>query len=336
MGQVRMVSVIVPVYNTKCYLSACLDSLLAQTLDPSRLEIIVVDDGSPDGAGELADAYAKDHAYLRVIHQANGGLSAARNAGIEAASGDWLGFVDSDDSVDPGMYEALTDCAERTGAKMIQTGRKELSEDGKLLPAIVETPKEEGYILSEEMLFKLLLHEGDASFCTKLIHRSLFDEEPKLRFPVGILNEDFLLLIRMLDRIDRLAVLPRQDYHVLYRSGSISRKAAGQEDYFPPVFTDIVKNADAAMDFVKEKHPGILPAARRFALAQRLDYLLHIPVSLMRKDNDFYREVVRYVRRNRGEIILNPYFTPRDRRNLLLLSIAPRTLRALHKKVKKL
>lgn len=332
------VTVIVPVYNTKCYLSDCLDSLLAQTLAPEDLEILVVDDGSTDGTGELADAYAADHANLRVIHQKNAGTSAARNTGINEAQGTYLGFVDSDDTVSPGMYEALLEAAERLGVPMVQTGRDERADDGSVLPMVVKVPEEEGFILSEEMLFLLLLHEGDASFCTKLTARDLFeaDEEMSiLRFPVGELNEDFQLLIRMLDRLEKLAVLPRTDYHVRYRLGSNSRKEAGQEDYFPSVFTDIVRNADLAMELVRSEHPGILPVAKRFALVQRLDYLLHIPVSQMTPDHAFYQETAQYLKRNRREILINPYLSKKERRNLWLMSFAPRTLRALHKKIRK-
>ncbi|MCR4763339.1 MAG: glycosyltransferase [Lachnospiraceae bacterium] len=340
MSGARRVSVIVPVYNTRRYLSKCLDSLLAQTLDPECLEILVVDDGSTDGSGEMADEYAKKHGNLRVIHQDNAGSSAARNAGIDAAQGDYLGFVDSDDAVDPGMYEALVSFAEKTGVGMVQTGRDEIDEDGNALPFVVSIPDGDTFVTSEEMLFSLLLHEGDASFCTKLTARTLFDGregagEERLRFPEKELNEDFLLLIRMLERMDRLGTLSRRDYHVCYRTGSNSRRDADQQDFFPPVFTDIVVNADRAMQLVKEKHPGMLPAARRFALVQRLDYLLHIPVSMMRRDNVFYGDVVRYVRKNRAEIILNPYLSAKQRRNLWLLSLAPRLLRSLHGRIRR-
>ncbi len=339
MHPVNKISVIVPVYNTRRYLSRCLDSLLAQTFPAERLEIIVVDDGSTDDSAALAEDYARRHGNIRLIRRENGGSSAARNTGIDAATGDHLGFVDSDDTVSPDMYEALAAFIEATGAEMVQTGRDEIAEDGTALPSVVAIPEEETWIRSEEMLFSLLLHEGDASFCTKLTAKRLFDggegEQP-LRFPEGELNEDFRLLLQMLERIDRLGSLPRRDYHVCYRTGSNSRRRREDADHFPPVFTDIVNNADFAAALVEEKHPGIRPAAARFALVQRLDYLLHIPVSRMRGDNDFYRRVVAYIRHNRREIFLNPYLSGRERRNLFLLSLAPRTLRALHKRVKRL
>jgi glycosyltransferase involved in cell wall biosynthesis len=99
------ISVIVPVYNTETYLPACVESLLAQTHE--ALELIFVDDGSTDGSAAILDAYAKQDARVRVIHKSNGGVSSARNAGIGAATGDYIGFVDSDDTVEPNYCEAL-------------------------------------------------------------------------------------------------------------------------------------------------------------------------------------------------------------------------------------
>lgn len=333
------VSVIVPVYNTGKYLARCLDSLAAQTFEPGELEIIVVDDGSTDDSGSIADDYAERYPNIRVIHQDNAGSSAARNAGIKEARGRYLGFVDSDDYVSPGMYSALYDAIVRNGVLMAQTGRDEYGEDGTRLPDVTGIPKKESFILADEMLFSLLMHEGDASFCTKLTDRTLFEDR---EFPVGMLNEDFRLLICMLagddgkEAPDRLVALPERDYHVFYRTGSNSRKKAAQKDYFPPVFTDIVVNADFAMELVKKRRPGILPAAKRFALVQRLDYLLHIPVSKMRNDNAFYASVKKYVRKHVSDIVLNPYLSGKERRSLLLLAVAPRTVRAVHKRIKKL
>ncbi|MCR5094118.1 MAG: glycosyltransferase [Lachnospiraceae bacterium] len=328
------VSVIVPAYNTGRYLIDCLNSLTAQTLLPEDLEIIVVDDGSTDDTGHIADAYAAEHPQVRVIHQDNAGSSAARNTGIENAHGRYLGFVDSDDIVAPGMYEAMLSCAERTAARIIQTGRDEFSPEGETLPSVVRIPEEETRILPEEMLFSLLLHEGDASLCTKLVDRQLLT--PRMRFPERELNEDFHLLVRLLEHTDGIISLPRCDYHVVYRTGSNSRKDRDQEDYFPPVFTDIVRNADRVRGLVERRHPELRPAAQRFALVQRLDYLLHIPVGMMNRKNTFYRDVVRYIRGHIKDILLNPYLNGKERRNLLLLCVAPALLRRAHKRVKHL
>ena len=99
------ISIIVPVYKVEKYLKKCVDSILAQTF--SDFELILVDDGSPDNSGRICDDYAKKDARVRVVHKQNGGLSSARNAGIEVAKGKYLGFVDSDDYIAEDMYELL-------------------------------------------------------------------------------------------------------------------------------------------------------------------------------------------------------------------------------------
>ena len=101
------ISVIVPVYKAEAWLARCVDSILAQTF--RDLEVILVDDGSPDGSGALCEGYAAADSRVKAIHKANGGVSSARNAGIEAASGEWVAFVDSDDWLEPDYLERLAD-----------------------------------------------------------------------------------------------------------------------------------------------------------------------------------------------------------------------------------
>lgn len=114
------VSIVVPIYGVEKYLEQCVDSLLDQTLQD--IEIILVDDGSPDHSGEIADDYAKRDARVKVIHQKNAGLGPARNAGMAIATGEYVGFVDSDDWVLPGMYEELYKTAIRDGADIVVSG----------------------------------------------------------------------------------------------------------------------------------------------------------------------------------------------------------------------
>ena len=115
-----MISVIVPVYNVAAYLDRCVKSIVNQTY--ADLEIILVDDGSPDQCGTMCDNWAMKDKRIKVVHKENGGLSDARNAGIEVASGDYIGFVDSDDWIEPDMYQDLLEAVEREGAELAVTG----------------------------------------------------------------------------------------------------------------------------------------------------------------------------------------------------------------------
>ncbi len=327
------VTVIIPAYNIEALLPRCVESLVHQTYPSEKLEIIVVDDGSKDGTGKVADSLADKYQNVHVYHQENAGSSAARNNGLSHATGDYIGFVDSDDYVDEHMVEVLMDAIDEYDVPMAQVCRDEIAEDGTRLPDVVIPPKKTELVKNTEYIRTLLMHTGDASYCTRLTRRNLFTEE--LKFPEGVLNEDFWLLIQMLEKVEQVAILPYQYYHVYYRTGSNSRKKATNKDYFPPVFTDIVNHADFALELVKKNYPDLIPVAERFGYVQRLDYLLHIPISKMTNDNSFYKEnVVGYLRKHKKDIQKNPYLSDRDKKYLKILMPAPRLVRWAHAKAK--
>lgn len=322
------ISVIVPVYNIeKEYLERCIKSICNQTYQ--NLEILLVDDGATDGSGDVCESLAKEDNRIRVFHKENGGSSSARNLAIREAKGEYIGFVDSDDYIEPDMYELLAEAVVRYDVPMAQISRDEIDAEGNRMPNVCEPPKEEIFISSEDMMKELLMHRGDCSFCTRITHKALFVDRG---FPEGKLNEDFYLLTQMLTDITKLVILPKQCYHVFYRIGSNSRKK--DKNDFSRVFMDIVDNADFVTELVKEKYPALLPVAMRFGFYQRLDYLLHIPVGQMTKENEFYRNVVGYLRKNIGKMLGNPYLTKKNKVYLVLLTIAPKPVRYGHAKMK--
>lgn len=343
-----LISIIVPVYNIMEYLPRCVESLRQQTYE--NLEILLVDDGSTDGTGELCDTLAAGEERIRVFHKKNGGSSSARNFGIEQAKGAYLGFVDSDDYVDKEMYALLYEAIKTYHVKAAQIGRDEIDPQGNRLPDICVPPKEPECIPPEAFLRELLLHRGDCSFCTKLIAREVFCPAPlrqagseressaaetpvkPRRFPEGMLNEDFHLLVQNLQEIGPIASLPQQAYHVFYRIGSNSRKAG--EESFSRVYADNVVNADMAAEIVEKQYPQLTEIAFRFGIFQRLDYLLHIPVSQMNSDNRMYRQIVSYLRRNWAKAMRNPILTKKNKLYHTLFAVAPKKIRQLHKKLR--
>lgn len=326
-----MISVIVPVYNTEEYLERCVNSLLRQTY--RDMEIILVDDGSTDGSGEICDRFAEREQRIRVFHKKNGGSSSARNLGIDNARGDYIGFVDSDDHVDEDMYERLYDAVCRYHVNAAQIGRDETDADGNILPDICIPPEKDECIAPEKFMEELLMHRGDCSFCTKLIRREMFSPSDN-RFPLGVLNEDFHLLIQMLDRIGPIASLPGHAYHVFYRLGSNSRKES--RDNFSRVFADSVDNAGLAAEIVRQKYPGLEAVAFRFGIFQRLEYMLHIPIAQMNRENGMYRDIVGYLRRNWLKSMRNPLLTGKNKIYHTLFALAPRGIRKLHKKLRRM
>lgn len=240
-----LISVIVPVYNIIPYLPRCVESLRTQTYE--NLEILLIDDGSTDETPALCDRLATEDERIRVFHKKNGGPSSARNFGLQQAGGEYVGFVDSDDYVDADMYERLYGAIEKTGMPVAQVGRDEIDKDGNILPNICEPVATEQVIPAEGFLKELLMHRGDCSFCTKLLRKDLFTIE---QFPVGALNEDFHLLVKMLTReesaVPGIACIPGQAYHVFYRPDSNTR----DKNRFSRVFADNIDNADMVLALV--------------------------------------------------------------------------------------
>lgn len=324
-----LVSVIVPIYNTLEYLQRCVDSIRNQTY--RYLEIILVDDGSTDRSGAMAEKFAMEDRRIKVFHKENGGVSSARNLGIEKARGEFIGFVDSDDYIEPRMYERLLMAALQEKLLMTQISRDEIDEEGNRMEDVCIPPDGPELWDNTHFMRELLLHRGDCSFCTKLTSASLLKAE---RFPEGELNEDFRLLVSLLLKVPVVAVLPEQDYHVFYRYGSNTRTRNKEE--FPRVFTDIINNADRVEKTVEEHYPQLKEEAVRFALFQRLDYMLHIPISMMNKENTFYMQVWDYLKCHKKEIRQNPYLTKKNKQYLLLLAAAPAQARKVHATLKKL
>lgn len=323
-----LVSVIVPIYNTVDYLERCVKSIRRQTW--RNLEIILVDDGSTDNSGALAEKMAMEDKRVKVIHKENGGSSSARNVGISVAKGDYIGFVDSDDFIEPEMYERLLAVALSEQLLMVQISRDEIDELGNRMENVCEPPQQPELWECEKFMRELLLHRGDCSFCTKLTYASLLKGEG---FPEGELNEDFNLLVRLLPKIPAVAILPEQDYHVFYRYGSNTRTR--DEEEFPQVFTDIVKNADRVQEIVEKEYPQLMQEAMRFGLFQRLDYMLHIPISQMNEENAFYVQVRDYLKCHRREVLSSNYLTKKNKQYLFLLGTAPVLVRKAHRMLKK-
>ena len=209
-----LLSIIVPVYKVENYLPKCIDSILAQTF--TDFELILVDDGSPDDCPALCDAAAEKDARVRVIHQKNGGLSAARNAGLDAARGAWIGFVDSDDYIEPEMYEVLYQAVQSTGADLALCNYAEVDEAG--------VPCQSMHVRLEKKVFAgqdLLKNATDSMIqpaWNKLYRRAVFAQ---LRYPEGKLNEDLFLIPEVCLQIQKAVVVPKTLYYYVQRGGSI-------------------------------------------------------------------------------------------------------------------
>lgn len=211
------ISVIVPIYRVEKYLPACIDSILNQTF--TDFELILVDDGSPDRCPEICDETAKRDARVRVIHQANQGLSAARNAGIEAARGAWLSFVDSDDYIAPQFYEKLYQTAQRTDADCVMCSVQNVDESGKPIDSALMRVADE--VKTGQEVLRKIGRDDVTPYLTawnKLYRRKLFNT---LRYPAGRQNEDVFVFAELFCQVQRAVCVAEPLYFYRKRIGSI-------------------------------------------------------------------------------------------------------------------
>ena len=212
------ISVVVPIYNVQDYVKACVESIRRQTY--TNLEIILVDDGSTDKSNEICDEYAALDNRIKVIHKKNGGLSAARNAGLDICTGDYIGFVDGDDTIDEDMYELLYRNAVAYHADISMCKERLICGD-KIYSRFRDT-KVKIYHGFSDCIKELYLSCGlSISVCVKLYKKELFDN---VRFLKGKTTEDGFIVCDLLKKNTKMAVQYISKYNYIKRQGSITHK----------------------------------------------------------------------------------------------------------------
>lgn len=258
-----LISVIVPVYKVEQYLPRCVDSLLRQTYE--NLEIILVDDGSPDRCGEICEEYARRDSRIRVIHKENGGLSSARNAGIDVARGEYLGFVDSDDWIEPETYALMAAMAMEENVSLVCAGRFNVTEDGAKTVGLCPPRRET--ISGEELVSRIFRWDHvDSAAWDKLYHSSLFRG---IRYPLGKICEDVPTTYRLALAAGKAGMLNRPVYNYFQRSGSITLSAISEKTFHFP------ENAAQVYADVCQNYPGLKNSAR-YLLVRCLGHTLQV------------------------------------------------------------
>lgn len=221
----ELISIIIPIYQVEKYLQKCIESVINQTY--KHLEIILIDDGSLDNCPKICDEYAKKDSRIVVIHQKNSGLSAARNTGIENSTGEYLVFVDSDDTVELNLVEDLYKCVKKSNCKMAACGRKFVFEDGKV---ICKLPKnlERVFSFNEAIIEMNNFYFFDMSAWGKIYNRNLFEN---IRFPEGKLSEDYFIMYQIIELAQKVAYISKPLYNYLQRTSSISRNKKINHDF---------------------------------------------------------------------------------------------------------
>lgn len=313
MEQTALISVIVPIYKVEAYLPKCVDSLLNQTY--RNLEIVLVDDGSPDGCGAICDDYAAKDSRIRVIHKQNGGLSSARNAGIDMAKGDYIAFVDSDDWLEPDAYESMLDAALRHDAPMVCAGRYDV--DGSTGEREVGLcPEKEETITGKELVGRIFLWDHlDSAAWDKLYTRDLFRE---IRYPLGKIVEDVPTTYRIALKAGKVVMLNKPVYNYLHRPNSITTASVSEKTFHfsqhtARVYADICTSV-----------PELEPQARYLrvrSLVYSVQTLELADSATREKFSDQYWESRNELKQHLQFILKSPYFTRRERLDDTLLAL---------------
>lgn len=243
----QKISVIVPVYNVEKYIRKSLDSILNQSY--SNLEIILVDDGSLDNSGTICDEYASKDARIKVIHKENGGLSDARNAGVQVATGELIGFIDSDDFIASEMYECMEQTLREKNADIVVCNFETVDECGSpIAERNVNLPVKDEVISSREAIYRL--SGPDYTYWTTAWNR-LYKKSVvcNVEFPVGKIHEDEYTAHLFYDNCKKIAGVPQSYYKYVVRENSIMTKKYGKKnlDYFEALNNRIMYCVDEDM-----------------------------------------------------------------------------------------
>lgn len=249
----ELISVIVPAYNVKSYLERCVNSIINQTYE--NLEIILVDDGSTDGTGTICDKMAQEDPRIIVIHKENGGLSDAKNAGLEVCKGDFISFIDSDDYIEPDMYKCMIEEMKDESISLVAVGFVVTEADGSNHITGAQQRKK----LTKEDAFMNLFEKEEMlpSSVNKLYRRFLFEN---LRFRKGMINEDTEIIPKILNICDYVIILDKALYHYILRKGSITQSEFALRDY------EGIAVYAISVEVCKSNYPKLLPYAAYYEL----------------------------------------------------------------------
>lgn len=310
------ISVIVPVYNVAPYLKKCVDSIINQTL--SDLEIILVDDGSTDESGTICDQFAaKDH-RIKVIHKPNGGLSDARNAGLDVCKGDFIGFVDGDDFIDDDMYELLYNNALRYKADISMCCDRRVpyqSGDYDFKGNKVYVWKDK-----EEMIRQIFLSRRTVvAVCLKIFHKNIFSQ---LRFPIKLTTEDAYIVLDTLQNCQCMVFQNISKYNYRRRQGSIVQRIT-----YTDRILDLVHAYEKNFDIVKADYPSLERVAE-----YRLFWAFRETIARIGATRDYqeHKPVIKLlqgqIKRNWKNILFNPYMDTRQKLATLLAMVSCRSM----------
>lgn len=283
----KLVSIIIPVYNVKEFLVDCLDSVTNQSY--KHLDIVLVDDGSTDGSGSICDEYARKDKRVRVIHQINQGLSAARNSGIEIMQGEYVYFIDSDDCVANDTIEILLNAITSYDAEIAISHIARFSESPPFFEKNLYGNK---LVNCEKALEKMLLNDGIGHEAWGKLFKSCLWRD--YRFPVGKLYEDYAIIYYVVAQTKKVVISEYPSYFYRVRTGSIMRSTVQEKNL---MLLDI---SDEVTEFLIKQYPTLKEPAIRLNM---ITYLKMLKMILDRDMNAYVpvqQRIVAHVKKYKG------------------------------------
>lgn len=294
-----VISIIVPMYNVERYISKCLKSIVEQSIPKKSYEIIVIDDGSTDKSGTIADEFAKHHDNLRVIHKKNEGQSLARKLGVEVAKGEYIGFIDADDWVDKDMFSGLYKAIKEENADIACCNYVLDFEDGRDSKVICSN-KKWGRYDSKGALSALHKRLAIYQFSwNKLYRRDLFKD---MFFPKHhLLGEDYAMVVQALLKSKQIVQVDNAYYHYLQRKGSTC-KAGYNENHYRSY-----ENYEEIYELIMESYPEIQQEVINYQIQEGI-YLI-IPMS---RNGVINKDLIKKLRKKIYDNFISYFCTSRD------------------------
>ncbi|SMC40372.1 Glycosyltransferase involved in cell wall bisynthesis [Oscillospiraceae bacterium] len=312
-----LISIVVPVYNVEKYLRECVDSILAQTYH--NFELLLVDDGATDSSGEICNEYAESDPRIQVFHKENGGLSDARNYGIDRIKGDYITFIDSDDFVGKEYLDILIRMAEEHKADISAIGTIVFEDDGEIPDCtvsddiIVET--------ADEAIIDMLLRKNfGLSAWGKLYASDLFDQ---IRFPAGKIYEDLFTTPYVAKESKKIVFSNSRQYYYRQRSNSIVHSKLSQKDYV------IFEGHERLREFMKENK---IPNGKDAANCRFMDDLVGIILQRLVYNDNYVSEIKKLLSENKTHVaegLRNPFLSKGRKSQLRLALLSPRLYKAI-------
>lgn len=302
-----LISIVIPVYKVEKYLEKCIESIINQTY--KNLEIIIVDDGSPDNCPQMCDEFAKSDKRIKVIHKENGGLSDARNAGIDIATGKYITFVDSDDYITNDYVEYMYNLIKKHNTKIAtcETQVVHIESDEENQEQFIENIE---VLTARDLFYKILFaQKSDVSAYSKLYETALFRD---IRYPKGVVYEDTATTYKLIEKCDKIATGNKKCYFYFSRPNSISKMCGFNKNEI-----DYIKNTDEMLKYLQNKYPDLEQAINRFDLYANFR-ILRLLLFTTPRDKKKEQEVFKKIKSKRMEVLKYKDTPKRDKIAIIL------------------